>query len=232
MEGIPAEDAERYYSFDAGTAHFVVLDSMKFQRSDTRGQKEMLHWLEQDIAATDRKWRIVFFHHAIFSHGPHGTYGDIGQNRTMRQRLAPILQRYGIQLVVFGHDHLYERSKRLQVDSRGQIMRDSKCQIVDSSKGIVYLTVGIGGAYLHNREVDPARCGTDGYDQAVREYGEGYDFVAMRGSEPVLYDSTDRPPHLPAERHGFIHAIVTPEQLTVTAYNIQHEVLDRFELTE
>jgi hypothetical protein len=231
-EGTPAADAERYYSFDSGDVHFVVLDSMKFERPETPGQREMLAWLDRDLRATKRKWRIALFHHAIFAHGEHGTYGDIGQNRTMRQRLAPILQRHGVQLVLFGHDHIYERSKRLRVDARGRIERDGDCRIIESSRGIVYVVVGIGGADLHGRKVDPEPCGTPGFDRAVREYGDGYDFVAMRDGAPVLYDGTDRAPRQPATRHGFLHAVVTPSRLAVTAYNIKGEVLDSFELRE
>jgi predicted phosphodiesterase len=230
--GAPAGDAGRYYSFDSGDAHFVVLDTMKFDHPLIPGQREMLAWLERDLAGTARKWRIAFFHHAIFAHGEHGTHGDIRQTRTMRQRLAPILQRHGVQLVMFGHDHLYQRSKRLRVDSTGRIVRDSSCAVVESPAGVVYLAVGIGGGDLHTRQVNPDPCGTPGYRRAVRDYGDGYDFVAMRDGEPVIYDGSDQPPRRPAVRHGFVHTVVTSARVSVTAYNIDGEVLDSFALTE
>lgn len=86
---IPLEDRERYYSFDSRNAHFVILDTMKFsdnasEEIDTR-LADMLTWLSADLAATSKKWKLVFFHHAVFSNGGHGTYGDIGENRSMRQ---------------------------------------------------------------------------------------------------------------------------------------------------
>ena len=155
---IPKGQEERYYSFDSGNAHFVVVDSMKFQGHTGAALDAMLAWLDRDLARTQKKWRIVFYHHAIFAHGPHGTYGDIHQNRGMRQRLAPIMQKHGVQLAINGHDHLYERSKRLQVDSHGKIIRDRQCRVIESDKGIVYLTVGIGGHDLHNRKIDPLPC--------------------------------------------------------------------------
>jgi hypothetical protein len=230
--GAPAVDAGRYYSFESGDAHFVVLDTMKFDHPLIPGLPEMLAWLDRDLAGTSRKWRIAFFHHAIFAHGEHGTHGDLRQNRTMRQRLAPILQRHGVQLVMFGHDHLYERTKRLRVDEVGRIVRDARCAVAESPRGIVYLAVGIGGGELHERQANPDPCGSPGYRRAVRDYGEGYDFVAMRDGEPVIYDGSDRPPRRPAGRHGFVHAVVTSTRLSVTAYNVEGEVLDRFELTE
>jgi hypothetical protein len=227
---IPVGEKERYYSFDSGDAHFVVIDSMKFQGRPTAALDSMLSWLEHDLARTQKKWRIVFYHHAIFAHGPHGTYGDIGQNRGMRQRMAPILQKHGVQLAMNGHDHLYERSKRLQVDGNGKILRDRQCHVIESEKGIVYLTVGIGGYDLHNRKIDPLPCGTPTYDQGMREYGEGYDFVAFRNGHPVIYDSTDREPKLPVLRHGFAHVTVNSEAIRVVVYNHAGGVLDDFEL--
>lgn len=227
-DGIPARDVGRYYSFDAGNAHFVVLDSMKFEKEETRGAQKMLHWLEMDLARTVKRWRIVFFHHAVFAHGPHGTYGDIGQNRRMRQRMAPILQRHGVQLVIFGHDHLYERSKRMKVDRHGRIIRDKDCHILESDDGIVYVGAGIGGADLDNRKLEPASCGTEAFRQAEHEYGEGYDFIAMKNGVPVIYDSTDKEPRHPAIRWGFVYVTITPVALDVTAYNYLGEVLDQF----
>ena len=201
---------------------------MKFDSEGTRGAQEMLHWLEMDLARTAKRWRIVFFHHAVFAHGPHGTYGDIRQNRRMRQLMVPILQRYGVQLAIFGHDHLYQRSKRMKVDNSGRIIRDGNCRIVESDDGIVYVDAGIGGADLHNRKLDPAPCGTDAYRQAEREYGEGYDFVAMRNGVPVIYDSTDKEPRHPAIRWGFVYVTITPVALDVTTYNYLGEILDQF----
>ena len=230
MSDIPSSEKGRYYSFDSGDAHFVVVDSMKFQGHPTKALNGMLEWLDRDLANTQKKWRVVFFHHAIFAHGPHGTYGDIGQNRGMRQRMAPILQKHGVQLAINGHDHLYERSKRLQVDGNGKILRDRQCHVLESEKGIVYLTVGIGGYDLHNRKIDPLPCGTPAYEQGMREYGEGYDFVAFRNGHPVIYDSTNREPKLPLLRHGFAHVTLNSEVAHVVVYNHAGGVLDDFEL--
>ena len=229
-DDIPSGGEERYYSFDSGNAHFVVVDSMKFQGHTGSVLDDMLAWVDRDLARTQKKWRVVFYHHAIFAHGPHGTYGDIHQNRGMRQRLAPIMQKHGVQLAINGHDHLYERSKRLQVDGNGKIIRDRRCRVIESDKGIVYLTVGIGGYDLHNRKIDPLPCGTPTYDRGMREYGEGYDFVALRNGHPVIYDSTDQEPKIPVLRHGFAHVTLGPDALRVVVYNYQGSELDDFEL--
>lgn len=230
MDDIPAGGEERYYSFDSGNAHFVVIDSMKFQGQPGAALDAMLAWLDRDLARTRKKWRIVFYHHAIYAHGPHGTYGDVGQNRRMRQRLAPIMQKHGVQMAINGHDHLYERSKRLRVDRYGSIIRGRKCRVLESDQGIVYLTVGIGGYELYKRDLEPSPCGTPAYAYGMRQYGEGYDFVAERNGHPVIYDGTDREPKLPLLRHGFAHVTVGPEALRVVVYNHEGGVLDDFEL--
>jgi len=54
----------------------------------------------------------------------------------------------------------------------------------------------------------------------------------MRDGEPIIYDGSDQPPRKPAVRYGFVHALVTSARLSVTAYTIDGEVLDTFELTE
>ena len=229
-DDIQPGNEERYYSFDSGDAHFVVIDSMKFRGQPTAALDAMLAWLERDLTRTMKKWRVVFYHHAIYTHGPHGTYGDIGLNRRMRQRLAPIMQKYGVQLAINGHDHLYERSKRFRVDRHGSILRDRKCRVLESDKGIVYLTVGIGGYELYKRDIEPAPCGSPAYAYAMRQYGEGYDFVATRSGQPIIYDATDREPRLPLLRHGFAHVTAGPEVMRVVVYNHEGGVLDDFEL--
>jgi hypothetical protein len=236
--GVPAADAERYYSFDSGDAHFIVLDSMKF---DTSGSSEsanrlqaMLDWLDADLAATTKTWRIAFFHHTIFSTSSHGTYGDIATNNRMRTKLAPILQNRGVQLAMFGHDHLYERSKRLTVNSStGKIVRDAGCNVVDSTVGVVYVVAGNGGDDLHHRQADPTKgCGTSEYNSYVNSYGDGYDFVAMNGSTPVLFDlyTSGETPTTPTTRHGFTHVAIAGSQMTITAYNYLGVVMDQYTL--
>jgi hypothetical protein len=228
---VPEAERGKYYSFDAGPAHFVVIDSMKFVGGPTPAKIGMLRWLERDLAKTRARWRIVFLHHAPFAHGPHGTYGDVRQNRTMRQELIPLLQDHGVQLVVNSHDHLYERTKRLRVALDGKLMREDNCRLREDPKGIVYVTVGTGGEDLYKRSVEPTPCGAPGYEKIVREYGDGYDFVALRpDGQPVIFDASGREPLLPVVRHGFLHVEARADSLTGTQYNLQGEVMDQFTL--
>lgn len=227
---IRQDQRERYYSFDSGDAHFVVLDSMKFQGNQPGVRGDMINWLEHDLAATRQKWRIVFLHHGPFSHGPHGTWGDTATNARLRAELIPVLQKHGVQLVISGHNHLYERTVRMRLDHSSHIVREGGCRIVEAPDGIIYLTVGNGGDDLHGRSAENSPCGTDGFNQAMREYGEGYDFNATRNGRAVLIDASDSDPRVPAVRYGFTLFNVSTSRIAVKAYNYEGTVLDEFEI--
>ncbi|HKY31798.1 MAG TPA: metallophosphoesterase [Candidatus Polarisedimenticolia bacterium] len=97
---------EAYYSFDYGNIHFVCLESFETDRS-TAGP--MLQWLEEDLASTDREWIIAFWHHPPYSKGSHDSDDEIALIE-MRENALPILEAGGVDLVLTGHSHSYERS--------------------------------------------------------------------------------------------------------------------------
>jgi len=226
---IPKSDQERYYSFDSGPAHFIVLDTMKFSGQKIR-LDSMLEWLENDLSSSMKKWKLVFFHHSVFSNGPHGTWGDRRENRLIRKLLLPILQQYNVKLVVYGHDHFYQRNLPLRVDSSGKIIRDSDDKIINKN-GITYVLNGNGGADLHKRSTQPSSPGTNLWYKQIEKYGEAYDFVAYRNNEPVLFDNKGDSPLKPIRRWGFSHVTITNKLLTFTAYNSKGEMLDQFTIT-
>ena len=101
-----ASGTEAYYSFDYGNIHFVVLES---HRHDRTPEGPMLTWMEQDLAATDQDWTIAFWHHPPYSKGDFDTDADI-IGIEMRENALPILEDHGVDLVLSGHSHSYERS--------------------------------------------------------------------------------------------------------------------------
>lgn len=101
---------EAWYSFDAGAAHLVVLDSAY---SDLRPGAPMLAWLAADLAATDRLWRIAILHHPPYTRGSHDSddpHDSGGRLFMVRESLTPLLEAGGVDLVISGHSHSYERS--------------------------------------------------------------------------------------------------------------------------
>jgi uncharacterized protein (TIGR03437 family) len=131
--GVPVSDQGRYYSFDWGNAHFVALDSNNSLDDAIAGTGPMLDWLDNDLQSTSKFWKIVFFHHPGYATGIHQDEPPAGE---VRQGIVPILEKYGVQLVLNGHEHTYQRTYELL---GGQV-------VAPNSGGIVYVTSGGGGA--------------------------------------------------------------------------------------
>ena len=111
---------ERYYSFDWGNAHFTALDF------NTGPDPDQVAWLKADLAATDKPWKFVFYHQAIYSSGPHGYESWVEANRRL---LAPIFEQNHVDVVFNGHDHDYERTRPIN--------------------GVLYIVSGGGGGPLY-----------------------------------------------------------------------------------
>lgn len=108
--GVPS-GTEAYYSFDYGNAHFICLESYQTDRSVGGA---MLTWLEADLQAVSLQplppdWIVAFWHHPPYSRGSHDSDGEL-QLVEMRANVLPILESYGVDMVLAGHSHSYERS--------------------------------------------------------------------------------------------------------------------------
>ena len=101
-----ASGTEAYYSFDYGNIHFITLDSYD---TDSSVGGAMLTWLENDLASTTQEWLIAYWHHPPYTKGSHNSDTE-GKLVDMRERALPILESYGVDLVLSGHSHSYERS--------------------------------------------------------------------------------------------------------------------------
>jgi hypothetical protein len=123
--GSAAGDSDKgYYSYDLGAWHVVMLNSNI--NVGTGSPQET--WLRADLAAHSARCTVAIFHHPRFSSGPHGS------SSTM-QSLWTALYEGGADVVVTGHDHLYERFA--PQDASGQL---------DLANGIREFVVGTGGA--------------------------------------------------------------------------------------
>ena len=103
--GVPS-GTEHYYSFDHGNIHFISLDSMTASRAPNG---TMATWLADDLASTTATWIIAFFHHPPYTKGSHNSDAET-ELIEMRQNILPILESGGVDLVLNGHSHCYERS--------------------------------------------------------------------------------------------------------------------------
>lgn len=103
--GVPS-GKEAYYSFDYGEIHFICLDSFDLDRSTGA---PMASWLKEDLKQTKAKWLIAFWHHPPYTKGSHDSDKET-QLVDMRENFMPILEAAGVDLVLTGHSHIYERS--------------------------------------------------------------------------------------------------------------------------
>lgn len=102
-----ASGTEAYYSFNYGNIHVIVLDSNETSRSTTGA---MMNWMKADLANVTATWLIAIWHHPPYTKGSHNS--DTETNLIeMRQNFLPVLENYGVDIVLTGHSHSYERSK-------------------------------------------------------------------------------------------------------------------------
>ena len=85
-----------------GLAEFFMIDSTAFDMTQAG-------WLEGVLKESTAKWKIAVFHHPIYSSGE-----EHGSDVALRRRIEPLLSRYGVNVVISGHDHTYERVKPQQ----------------------------------------------------------------------------------------------------------------------
>jgi len=107
--GLASHD-KAYFSFDYARTHIVMLDS---EHGDLSKSSPMLAWLKQDLAQTRQDWIIVDFHHPPYTSGTHQSDNPNDSAARMvkvRENLAPILDKAGVDLVLSGHSHDYERT--------------------------------------------------------------------------------------------------------------------------
>ena len=101
-----ASGTEAYYSYDFGNIHFLVLDS---HESDRSVGGAMYDWCEEDLMNTMAKWIIAYWHHPAYSKGSHSSDVDV-QLKQMRENFLPLFESHGVDLVLSGHSHSYERT--------------------------------------------------------------------------------------------------------------------------
>jgi hypothetical protein len=93
-------DGKLYYTFNpAPDVRFFMFES-------TYPEPEQIAWLEKELKDSSSKWKIVAFHHPLYSSG-----GRHGSDLRLRAVLEPLFIKYNVSVVLTGHDHFYERTK-------------------------------------------------------------------------------------------------------------------------
>ncbi len=109
-----ASGVKNYYSFNVGDVHFISLDSYGSDGGllrDTAGLQTT--WLKADLAANTKKWTVAYFHHPPYTKTSHTSDSETDLV-AVREKFIRILERNGVDLVLSGHSHGYERSYLLK----------------------------------------------------------------------------------------------------------------------
>src|SRR5688572_26267918 len=119
---------EGYYSYDLGDWHVVALNSACRRIGGCSADQPMVQWLKQDLAANRKTCTLAYFHHPLFSSGTHGN------DPRMRASWRALFEA-DADVVLSGHDHIYERFAPQAPDGHSDLKR-----------GIRQFVVGTGGA--------------------------------------------------------------------------------------
>ncbi len=111
-----ASGTEAFYSYDIGDVHFLSLDSYGEESGatklyDTLGAQ--VTWIKADLAANTKKWVVAYWHHPPYTKGSHDSDTETDL-RDIRENFIRILERNGVDMILCGHSHDYERSYLLK----------------------------------------------------------------------------------------------------------------------
>jgi predicted phosphodiesterase len=139
-------NGQRFYTFKPKDGvRFFALDSNYLD-------PEQLQWAEKELKASGSDWKIAFFHHPLYSSGERH-----GSDTALKDQLEPLFQRYSVDVVLTGHDHVYERIK--------------------PQKGIQYFVVG-NSAKVRKGDLEEIGLTAKGFDT-----GYGFMLVELDGDQ-------------------------------------------------
>ena len=127
--GLAGDRSKGYYSWDAGDWHFVALNTM----SGGSISSAQLTWLQQDLAANTKPCTAAYFHHPRWSTGNYTGYSGV-------QSAYTALYNAKADLILVGHDHNYQRSKK--INASGAVAADGFRQLLVGTGGRNFYALG------------------------------------------------------------------------------------------
>jgi hypothetical protein len=112
-----ASNKPNFYSFDIGNIHFLSLDSWGTEADlthmGTSGSSTLKTWINNDLAANTKKWTIAYWHHPPYTKTSHDSDTE-SELQAIRQNFITYLEARGVDLIINGHSHGYERGYMLK----------------------------------------------------------------------------------------------------------------------
>jgi hypothetical protein len=223
-----------WYAFTVGSVRVISLNNDDVCYQD--GGDNYVHaysggaqkrWLEAELATSranrDIDWIVVCMHQVVISTADQFN----GADRGIREEWVPLFDRYGVDLVVCGHEHHYERSHPIRgqqpTDTLTPIPVSTATDVVDTTQGTVHMVIGGGGTSVPSNGLlfDPPRC------RVIVGVGQP---DPVRHKRPPVYVIEDAPWSAVRDRehpYGFAAFTVDPGRhrgdettLKVTYYNV------------
>ncbi len=146
-----------YYSFDYGKVHFVVLNTNDIETVESKDEngnkvkttqlaKDQYEWLLEDLQGSTADYKVVVMHKSLYSEGSHSYDKDV---MGMRAQLTPIFAENGVNLVLAGHDHVYNETFYLDKDGN-KVNTDANGKNEIGKEGTLYVTMGCAGEKFYN----------------------------------------------------------------------------------
>jgi len=133
-ENGPAGLEETAYTIDYQGVRFIVVNSDAMLRNEEYATQQAL-WVEELLKNNPCKWTIMTFHHPLFSTSARR------DNKVVRELIKPLIDKYGVDMVLTGHDHTY---------ARGMVMADGEGK--NSKKAGTVYVVSVSGAKQYQQD--------------------------------------------------------------------------------
>lgn len=207
-----ASGEEGFYSFDYGNVHFLSLNT-EYLLWIISDNTTFTDWLEQDLQNTDADFIIAYWHQPPYTKGSHDSDDDFSRPQMMRQNVLPILEEYGVDMVLSGHSHGYERSYLINGHYGKSNTWDAGTMLIDGTNG----NKNDGNAYKKYTQGNNTNLGT--VYAVVGCSGQKSDGHSL--DHPVMYLSTE-------DYHGSMVIDVDGLELTARFIDTTGYVLDEF----
>ena len=141
-----------YYSFDINNVHVLTMATEEKFGTDSEQYSFVVNDLRKAANNPDIKWIIVTMHYPFYSSPNTCKESDCAGNKESRELFHPLFDKYGVDLVLQGHVHNYERSLPLkfnQESSSEPIVTSNTKTDYENPEGVIFAIVGTGGVNLH-----------------------------------------------------------------------------------
>lgn len=147
--------SKEFYSFDYKNVHFIAMSTEIPLKRDTEQYKFVLNDLKKAAKNPNINWIVVFYHQVAYTSPSY-----LKSIPAIRDTYHPIFQKYGVDLILQGHIHNYQRSYPIEYNNENSdnpFIMDSAKTDYHNPKGPIFTIVGTGGAaVIHNFTGSPA----------------------------------------------------------------------------